>query len=1002
MRTPRASLLAFIIFASLVLPPLAAAQAGAPASEIETELAAIVAELRGDDAGVGALFARYDGVSAAVHVAGDVRADDHLRLASVSKVFLSFMFLREGLSPDAPIEAFHPGDRFPESDVITARMLLNHTSGVPDEMGRRIRDLGPGIDPAEALRALQPFLASPVPDPDTRTREIYNHETGLDFAPGEMWCYSNNGYLILGRILERATGQPVERLLTRHFGEVAPSLYLDDGRAARFPDSYFDPWPIHWSHPWVAGGLVARAEDALAAFHHVSEQPEFATMQQWTEAPRCPVDVVFGDAYGLGLQRYDLDGIGEAVGHDGHITARTILLRLGGASYLIHTTRPVTNLELRMLTQRLLATAGHASVSQTPTMAQAQATDHGAEAGLELAGFEDYRTPVGAVVDGVLRIRLEARPATWQPWGPDGPTVYTLAFSTDGEAPRVPAPLIRFAAGTPVHVTVRNHLADTLALRGLRDHLEGDLSLRAIIAGQLVIPPGAEAELRFTSMVPGTYSFGASRLPVSAEVATGLPGAAEADRTLRGVLIVDPPDSAPDPEERFFLITHWADPDLPASFLPATRFFINGRSWPHTERLTYAQGDTVRWRVINFSGRIHPMHLHGFYYHVDAVGDLFSEEVYAPRDRRLVVTEMLEPAQTMRMSWVAAEPGNWVFHCHFMRHMSWLQTAPFDGSPPSHHHDHDSEPREGEDLLGGLVLGITVLPGEDYAPAADVPRRTLDLFINHRAGFFGDEGAYSFVLGDGAARPVADSIRFPGSPIVLTRGEPTEIVVHNQSDVALGVHWHGLELESWADGVPGWSGMPGSVTPAIPPGGSLAVRMTPPRAGSFMYHVHSEPGHQLAQGLYGPFLVIGEGETWDPETDRVFVLGSLGGEDDSPAAVNGELAPGPVELAAGRTYRLRFLHISPDDSKRVTLLHGEGPIEWQHVAKDGADLPPNQARSLPADLRIHVGETYDFLWTPDAPGDFTLRVLTVFDQGVPQFPREAPSPHTQDIPVRVR
>jgi manganese oxidase len=106
-------------------------------------------------------------------------------------------------------------------------------------------------------------------------------------------------------------------------------------------------------------------------------------------------------------------------------------------------------------------------------------------------------------------------------------------------------------------------------------------------------------------------------------------------------------------------------------------------------------------------------------------------------------------------------------------------------------------------------------------------------------------------------------VRFPGSPIVLTRGEPTEIVVLNRADVPLGVHWHGLELESWADGVPGWSGMPGRVSPAIQPGDSFAVRMTPPRAGTFMYHVHSEPGHQLAQGLYGPFLVLEPGERRD-------------------------------------------------------------------------------------------------------------------------------------------
>jgi hypothetical protein len=60
------------------------------------------------------------------------------------------------------------------------------------------------------------------------------------------------------------------------------------------------------------------------------------------------------------------------------------------------------------------------------------------------------------------------------------------------------------------------------------------------------------------------------------------------------------------------------------------------------------------------------------------------------------------------------------------------------------------------------------------------------------------------------------------------------------------------------------------------------------------------------------------------------------------------------------------------------------------------------APMLPADLRIHVGETYDFLWTPAGPGDYTLRIVTTFDRGAPLFPRDAPPPHTQEIPVRVR
>jgi FtsP/CotA-like multicopper oxidase with cupredoxin domain len=168
-----------------------------------------------------------------------------------------------------------------------------------------------------------------------------------------------------------------------------------------------------------------------------------------------------------------------------------------------------------------------------------------------------------------------------------------------------------------------------------------------------------------------------------------------------------------------------------------------------------------------------------------------------------------------------------------------------------------------------------------------------------------------------------------------------------------------------------------------------------------MYHVHSEPGHQLAQGLYGPFLVLEPGETWDPQSERLFLLGSLGTGMDPPPAVNGRSAPDPIDLVAGDTYRLRFMHISPDDDKRVSLLAGAEPVTWRLVAKDGADLPPAQVRTVPAELRIFVGETYDVSWIPEE-GDYTLRVLTTFDRGAAAFPRGAPEPVTQDVLVRVR
>ncbi|MGH7463827.1 MAG: multicopper oxidase domain-containing protein, partial [Longimicrobiales bacterium] len=499
-------------------------------------------------------------------------------------------------------------------------------------------------------------------------------------------------------------------------------------------------------------------------------------------------------------------------------------------------------------------------------------------------------------------------------------------------------------------------------------------------------------EVRFTPTVAGTFGYFGTRHKAGGPK----PPFTVTRGPFEGVLIVDPPDTPP-AEERIFLMTHWADRQFPGSWQPVARFMINGRSWPHTERLTYAAGDTVRWRVINITGIAHPMHLHGFHFRVDARGDQWREDVYAPDERRMAVTELLDPSETMRITWVPTEPGNWVFHCHLMRHMSWLQTASLQRVADTHHSSADDV-----DPLGGMVIGVTVEPNADVGMPVTA-RRTLPLHIGLRPGVFGDEAAYGFVLQQGTQAPAADSVQFPGSTIVLTRGEPSEIVVHNRADVALGVHWHGLELESAFDGVPGVSGSPGATRPAIEPGDSFVVRMTPPRAGTFMYHVHSEPGHQLAQGMYGAFLVMEPGKEWDPERDRLFLLGSLGAAFDPDPAVNGQVDPDPVALRAGTTYRLRFMHISPDDQKHVQLLDGNTPVSWRQVAKDGADLPLSLMQELGADFVIGVGETYDFLWTPPHAGEFTLRIMTTFQVGPPGFiVPGSRSPHTADIAFRVR
>jgi hypothetical protein len=71
-------------------------------------------------------------------------------------------------------------------------------------------------------------------------------------------------------------------------------------------------------------------------------------------------------------------------------------------------------------------------------------------------------------------------------------------------------------------------------------------------------------------------------------------------------------------------------------------------------------------------------------------------------------------------------------------------------------------------------------------------------------------GCAGFVL-DGSSDRVAEV----GPPIVLTRGVLAEITVVNHLDEPTAVHWHGIELESLFDSVPGWAGLGSPLAPEI-------------------------------------------------------------------------------------------------------------------------------------------------------------------------------------------
>lgn len=266
----------------------------------------------------------------------------------------------------------------------------------------------------------------------------------------------------------------------------------------------------------------------------------------------------------------------------------------------------------------------------------------------------DNRRPAGRLDRGVLTLRLEVREGRLFPEEPDGPSIPALAFAEAGAAPQVPGPLVRVPQGTEVRVSVHNPLRDSaITVHGFRaPSATGDSALH--------IPPGATREATFRADTPGSFYY------------WGTTGARAVDERewyesqLSGALVVDAPGAPVD--DRVFVIGEWfrgGDSTLAVPRADQTVMVINGRSWPHTERLAFTQGDSVRWRWINASAVSHPMHLHGFYFHLESRGDWRAERTYRGDARPFLVTHLMLPGETMRVSWVPERPGNWLFHCHF-------------------------------------------------------------------------------------------------------------------------------------------------------------------------------------------------------------------------------------------------------------------------------------------------------------------------------------------------
>jgi CubicO group peptidase (beta-lactamase class C family) len=141
-----------------------------------------------------------------------VQPDALFRIASVSKTITAAAIMKlvedgklrldDRVAPFIAHLAPAPGATVdPRWEQITIRHLLNHSGGWD-----RARPNG-GFDPIDRPGIAAAAVNAPAPaSPETLVR--YMKGMPLDFDPGQKFAYSNFGYIVLGRVIERASGMP--------------------------------------------------------------------------------------------------------------------------------------------------------------------------------------------------------------------------------------------------------------------------------------------------------------------------------------------------------------------------------------------------------------------------------------------------------------------------------------------------------------------------------------------------------------------------------------------------------------------------------------------------------------------------------------------------------------------------------------------------------------------------------------------------------------------------
>ena len=222
------------------------------------------------------------------------------------------------LSLDDPLTKFVPG--YPGGEKVNVRMLLNHTSGI-----RSYTDM-PGVMKHQIQKTVT----------TAQLIDTFKNEKP-DFAAGEGWHYNNSGYVLVGAVIEAASGMPWQchmqktfftPLGMKHTGYGDETVAVIPGHVMGYTLAN-DRWAVarylSMTQPHAAGALVSTVDDLLRWNRAVHEGKVLASDSY--RSMITPIGKAPESNYGFGISHEKLRGE-EMLQHGGGI--------FGFSSYLLY------------------------------------------------------------------------------------------------------------------------------------------------------------------------------------------------------------------------------------------------------------------------------------------------------------------------------------------------------------------------------------------------------------------------------------------------------------------------------------------------------------------------------------------------------------------------------------------------------------------------------------------------------------------------------------------